>query len=97
MIGIETLIAGVTQDQSAPPFEHRGAAVHVVEIAQAEELHEQGIENRIDVIGRDVRDARNHDIRLPLHSDRVLVETPLQGKLVYRLGSPRIDRHDLIR
>ena len=62
-----------------PPFFTSGCApVEVEEVALRHHLHEQRVEERVDVVRADVRDARHEDVGLPLHRHDVLREAPLQ-------------------
>ena len=58
-IMIEVVITGVMNDHHAPFFEQRFVSIEIEVITERHHLNEQGVENRIDVVGTDVRNAGN--------------------------------------
>ena len=94
---VEIVVERVRQDQHSIFLDHRHAAIHVVEIAERQHLYQERVENRVDVVGRDERDAVNHCVRLTFQRNAVLLIAIGQRLLVCRQGRARVDGDHLIR
>src|SRR6476646_10090477 len=86
---VELVKARMRQDQRAALTEQGLVAVHVEVITQGHHLNEYGIQSRIDVVWRDVRNAGDHDVALSFNRDLVLPIVKLEDLLVDRLGLAR--------
>src|SRR5712691_4383118 len=88
-IVIELVVARMMNDQHAAFLEQRLIAIKVEVIAKAHYLHEQRIQNRIDVVRRDIGNAADQDVALTAHRNSVLLKSLLDYFFMHRLGLTR--------
>ena len=93
---IEIVVARVRQDQHTALLHHGFVPVHVEEVAGAHHLHEDRIQNGIDVVGRDVRDPGDEDIALSFHGHAVLFVAMAEGFVVNELGLAGVAADELV-
>ena len=86
----------MVNDHHAALFQQRLVAIQVEVIAERHHLHQQRIQNRIDVVRRDVRNAGDQDVALALDRNRVLLESLLEDLFVHRLGLAGVARRHLV-
>ena len=67
---VELVGARVRDDHRAALLHEGRAPVHVEEVPLRHHLHEQRVQERVHVVRRDVRDARDEDVGLALTGTR---------------------------
>ena len=70
---VELVVAGVVEYEHAAFFQQRLVAVHVEVVAERHHLHEQRIQNRVDVVGRNFGDGADEYVALAVDGDDVLL------------------------
>ena len=83
---IKLVVARMMNDQHAAFLQQRLVAIEVEVITEAHHLNEQRVEDGIDVVGRNVRDAGDQNVTLASYRNRILVKRLLNNLLVHRLG-----------
>ena len=73
-------------DHHAALSQQRLVAVHIEVIPERHHLHEQRIERRIDVVRRNVGNARDQNVALAFDRDLVLLIILFENFVVDRLG-----------
>ena len=73
-------------DQHAAFLEQRLVAIEIEVITQTHHLNEQRIQNRIDVVRRNVRNAGDQNVALAAHRNRILFKSLGNNLLVHRFG-----------
>ncbi len=89
-IVIELIKARMRDDHHSAFPQQRFVPVHVEVIAERHHLNEQRIQRRVDVIRRDVRNARDQDVALSFYRYLVLSIVQLQDLVVHRFGLARV-------
>ena len=83
---IELIKTRMRNDHHAAFSQKRLIPVHIEVIAKRHHLHKQRIQCRIDVIRRDIRDARDQNVALAFDRDLVLPVIELEDLVVHRFG-----------
>src|SRR2546421_10749851 len=83
---IEFVVTGMMNDQHAAFFQQRLVAIEIEVIAEPHYLDQQRIQNRINVVWRDVRNTGNQNVALAAYRDRILLKPLLNDLCVDRLG-----------
>ena len=97
-IVIELVVAWVMNDQHAALLQQGLIAIKVEVITQAHYLHQQRIQDRINVIGRNIGNAADQYVALTAHRDGVLLKSLLDYFFMHRLGLARkASRHLVLR
>ena len=60
-------------------------------------MHEDRVQDRVDVVRPEVRDPHHHDVGLAAHLDQLLAVQVLERPLVHRFHLARVDAGDLVR
>ena len=74
----------VREDHHAALAHERDALVEVEEVPEPHAHHEDRVQDRVDVVRADVREAGGHDVGLPANADRLLYRAVLERDLVDR-------------
>src|ERR1044072_6085687 len=93
---IEIVVARMMQDQHAAFLEQRLVAIEVEVITERHHLDQQRIQYRVNVVRRDIGNARNQNVGLPANRNRILLETFRDDLLVYELRLSGITSSHLI-
>ena len=93
---VEAVRAGVGDDQRPALLDERLAPVEVEEVPPGHELHQERVQDRVDVVRRDERDPVDEHVGLEVHVHQVLGPAGLQDPGVGGLGPAGVHRDDVV-
>src|SRR5438105_5305978 len=93
---IELVVTRMMNDQYAAFLEQRLVSIEIEVIAETHHLDQQRIQNRINVVRRDVRNAGDQNVALAAYRDGILLEALFDDLGVDGLGLSRIAGSHLV-
>ncbi|CAB4549899.1 unannotated protein [freshwater metagenome] len=94
---VELIGGWVRHDQHATLANHRLALVHVEEVAEPQTHHQNGIHDRVDVVGAHVGKAIQHNVSLAFYRNELLLVDLGSGQFVNRFNLAGMHRGERIR
>src|ERR1700730_5016522 len=95
-IVIEFVVTGVMYDENAALFQQWLVSIKIEVITKRHHLYQQRIEDRIDVVGRDIRNPRDQDVALAANRDDVLIKTARDDLFMDQIGLSGMARCHLV-